>query len=52
MYETRMDEMVNDFAFRVEQQGLRLEDYLKSVSYTHLDVYKRQIPKTVMDPGR
>ena len=26
MYETRM---VNDFAFRVEQQGLRLEDYLK-----------------------
>ena len=29
MYETRMDEMVNDFAFRVEQQGLRLEDYLK-----------------------
>ncbi len=29
MYESRMDEMVNDFAFRVEQQGLRLEDYLK-----------------------
>ena len=29
MYDTRMDEMVNDFAFRVEQQGLRLEDYLK-----------------------
>ena len=24
-----MDEMVNDFAFRLEQQGLRLEDYLK-----------------------
>ena len=29
MYDARMDEMVNDFAFRVEQQGLRLEDYLK-----------------------
>ena len=29
MYDTRMDEMVNDFAFRMEQQGLRLEDYLK-----------------------
>ena len=29
MYDVRMDEMVNDFAFRVEQQGLRLEDYLK-----------------------
>ena len=28
MYDARMDEMVNDFAFRVEQQGLRLEDYL------------------------
>ena len=34
MYDVRMDEMVNDFAFRVEQQGLRLEDY--PVSYTHL----------------
>ena len=29
MYDVRMDEMVNDFAFRMEQQGLRLEDYLK-----------------------
>ena len=30
----RMDEMVNDFAFRVEQQGLRLEDYLKYMGQT------------------
>ena len=29
MYDVRMDELVNDFAFRMEQQGLRLEDYLK-----------------------
>ena len=34
MYETRMDEMVNDFAFRVEQQGLRLQDYLKYMGQT------------------
>ena len=34
MYETRMDEMVNDFAFRVEQQGLRREDYLKYMGQT------------------
>ena len=34
MYDTRMDEMVNDFAFRVEQQGLRLEDYLKYMVQT------------------
>lgn len=34
MYDTRMDEMVNDFAFRVEQQGLRLEDYLKYLGQT------------------
>ena len=34
MYDTRMDEMVNDFAFRVEQQGLRLEDYLKYMGQT------------------
>ena len=29
MYDVRMDEMVNDFAFRVEQQGLNLDTYLK-----------------------
>ena len=29
MYDERMDEMLNDFAFRVEQQGLKFEDYLK-----------------------
>ena len=34
MYESRMDEMVNDFAFRVEQQGLRLQDYLKYMGQT------------------
>ena len=34
MYDERMDEMVNDFAFRVEQQGLRLEDYLKYMGQT------------------
>ena len=34
MYDVRMDEMVNDFAFRVEQQGLRLEDYLKYMGQT------------------
>ena len=34
MYDTRMDEMVNDFAFRMEQQGLRLEDYLKYMGQT------------------
>ena len=34
MYDTRMDEMVNDFAFRVEQQGLNLQDYLKYMGQT------------------
>ena len=34
MYDARMDEMVNDFAFRVEQQGLRLADYLKYMGLT------------------
>lgn len=28
MYDERMDEMLNDFAFRVEQQGLKFQDYL------------------------
>ena len=34
MYDTRMDELVNDFAFRVEQQGLSLENYLKYMGQT------------------
>ncbi len=34
MYESRMDELVNDFAFRVEQQGLSLEQYLQYMGQT------------------
>ncbi|MGD9560170.1 MAG: trigger factor [Oscillospiraceae bacterium] len=34
MYENRIDDMVRDFAFRLQQQGLNLEDYLK---YTGMD---------------
>lgn len=29
MYENRVDEMVRDFAFRLEQQGMNLDDYIK-----------------------
>ncbi len=29
MIEQRVDEMVNDFAYRLQSQGLRLEDYVK-----------------------
>lgn len=29
MIETRIDEMVRDFEYRLQQQGLRLQDYLK-----------------------
>lgn len=29
MVETRVDEMVRDFEYRLQQQGLRLEDYVK-----------------------
>lgn len=29
MFETRIDEMVRDFEYRLQQQGLRLEDYIK-----------------------
>lgn len=35
MYENRMDEMVNDFAFRLEQQGMNLQTYLQ---YTGMDM--------------
>ena len=34
MYDERMDEMVNDFAFRVQQQGLNMDDYLKYMGQT------------------
>ena len=29
MFESRIDEMVRDFEYRLQQQGLRLEDYIK-----------------------
>lgn len=29
MYETRIDEMVRDFEYRLQQQGLKLQDYVK-----------------------
>ena len=34
MYDVRMDELVNDLAFRVEQQGLTLDNYLKYMGQT------------------
>lgn len=37
MYESRMDEMVQDFAYRLQQQGLNLETYLQ---YTGMDMEK------------
>ncbi|MFI3169196.1 MAG: trigger factor [Faecalibacterium sp.] len=39
MYEARMDEMVNDFAFRVEQQGLDLNTYLGYMGQT-MDTFR------------
>ncbi len=50
MYETRMDEMVRDFAFRLEQQGMNLEMYMQ---YTGMDMasfregFKEQAEKQV-----
>ena len=34
MYDERMDEMVNDFAYRVQSQGLNMDDYLKYMGQT------------------
>ena len=38
MIDTQTTQMVEDFAQRIQSQGITLEP----VSYTHLDVYKRQ----------
>ena len=45
MYEVRMDEMVNDFAFRVEQQGLKLEQYLQYMGQTVEDFRASFMPQ-------
>ena len=45
MYENRMDEMVNDFAFRVEQQGLKLEQYLQYMGQTIEDFRASFMPQ-------
>lgn len=50
MYETRMDEMVRDFEYRLAQQGLKLEMYLQYMGQTmetFRESYKEQAEKQV-----
>lgn len=37
MYEERIDELVNDFSYRLASQGMKVEDYMK---YTGMDMAK------------
>ena len=52
MLETQQRQLLENFAQRIQAQGITLEQYMQftgPVSYTHLDVYKRQgLPR----PGR
>lgn len=50
MYENRMDEMVQDFSFRLQQQGLNLETYLQyagSDAQTFRESFREQAEKNV-----
>ena len=50
MIETRIDEMVRDFEYRLQQQGLRLQDYLKYMGgdvQKFRDGFKEQAEKQV-----
>jgi trigger factor len=50
MIETRVDEMVRDFEYRLQQQGLRLEDYIKYMGgdvQRFRDGFKEQAAKQV-----
>lgn len=50
MIETRIDEMVRDFEYRLQQQGLRLQDYLKYMggeAEKFRDSFKEQAEKQV-----
>ncbi len=45
MYESRMDEMVNDFGFRVQQQGLDLDTYLQYMGQTMEQFRETMMPQ-------
>lgn len=50
MYENRLDEMVNDYRYRLEQQGLKLEMYLQYLGQTveqFRESFKEQAEKQV-----
>lgn len=50
MIKTRVDEMVRDFEYRLQQQGLRLEDYIKYMGgdlQSFEDGFKEQAEKQV-----
>lgn len=50
MYENRLDELVNDYRYRLEQQGLKLEMYLQYMNQTmqqFRDSFKEQAVKQV-----
>lgn len=50
MYDSRLDELVNDFAYRLQQQGLKLEQYLQYMGQTMETFrasYKEQAEKQV-----
>ena len=40
LYDKETDELISDFAY--------IDDCMESVSYTHLDVYKRQVKNRIM----
>ena len=41
MIESRVDELVQDFEYRIQQQGLKLQDYLKYMSM-NMDAFRTQ----------
>ena len=41
MIESRVDELVQDFEYRIQQQGLKLQDYLKYMGMT-MDAFRAQ----------
>ena len=50
MYDNRMDEMVNEYRYRLQQQGLQLEMYLQYLNQTMAqfrDSFKEQAEKQV-----
>ena len=47
-YERNLEQNIDDLVERLKRKSYKPQPSIRAVSYTHLDVYKRQVPEGTM----